>query len=74
MGNPFHVEMVVLTRRDGRTRPLEYNLNDGLISPAESNTRLILMFLVLGLVCNLTLTVLIGYYYEMTEESKPTDL
>ena len=67
--------MVVLTRRDGRTRPLEYNLNDGLITLAESNTRLILMFLMLALICNLTLTILIGYSCEITtDESTPSDL
>ena len=61
--------MVVITRKDGLRATREYDLNENLISAAESNERLIKAFIFFALLFNLTLVCLISYNYDMTHEN-----
>ena len=64
--------MVQITRRDGLRATREYDLNENLISVAESNERLINAFIFFTLLFHLTLICLISYYYDVTYE-KPLE-
>ena len=61
--------MVQITRRDGLRAIREYDLNENLISVAESNHRLINGFIFSILVLQLILLTLISYYYDMTNKN-----